>query len=56
LSMLGREGEVGRTPTLLFISLMLFSASLSLSLSLVNWTNEGQTETQTDRVTVRQRA
>jgi len=45
----GREGDVGRTPTLLFISLMLFSASLSLSLSLVNWTNEGQIETYTDR-------
>lgn len=42
-------GNLGRTPTLLFLSLMLFSASLSLSLSLVNWTGEGQTDRYIDR-------
>ncbi len=43
------EGRVGRTPTLLFLSLMIFSASLSLSLSLVNWTGEDQTDRYIDR-------
>lgn len=49
LSMLVRGGGVGRTPTLLFLSLMLFSASFSLSRSLVNWTGEGQTDRYRDR-------
>ncbi len=40
---------LGEHPPCCFRSLMLFSASLSLSLSLVNWTGEGQTDRYIDR-------